>query len=63
MDGPIGWYEIKGINERRFISIPSQAMSQLGAVKEVSVPKISVVVNKRDEMGIIKEEIVPMVGA
>lgn len=44
------------MNERRFISIPNQAINQLGAVSEVMVPKINVDVKRRDEIGIIKEE-------
>jgi hypothetical protein len=52
----VGWYEINGINESKFISIPSQAISQLGAVKEIKVPKIRLIIKSRDEMGIIKEE-------
>jgi hypothetical protein len=61
--GPSGWNVIKGTKERRFISIPSQAISQFGAVKDVSVPRINEEENKIDEIGIIKEELVPMVGA
>ena len=53
----VGWYEINGINERRFISIPSQAISQLGAVREIKVPRIRLAIKSRDEIGIIKEEI------
>lgn len=56
VEGVIGWKEISGMNERRFISIPSQAISQLGADKDVRVPRIKVDEKRRDEMGIIKEE-------
>lgn len=52
----VGWYEIKGTKESRFISIPNQTISQLGAVSEVRVPRIRVITKSRDEMGIIKEE-------
>jgi len=54
---------IKGTKDKRFISIPNQAISQLGAVREVNVPRIKVEVNKIEEMGIIKEDTSPMVGA
>lgn len=53
--GPIGWKAIKGINESKFISIPNQAINQLGAVRDVSVPRISEVINRIDEIGIIRE--------
>lgn len=61
--GPSAWKVIKGINDSKFISIPSQAISQLGAEREVSVPRIREEVNKIEEIGIIKGELVPMVGA
>jgi len=57
VEGAIGLYEIKGIKECKFISIPSHAISQLGAVRDVIVPRISVAVNSNEEMGIIKEEV------
>lgn len=62
-EGLEGWKEMRGINERRFISIPSQAISQLGADKEVKVPRIREEEKRRDEIGIIKEEEVPILGA
>lgn len=52
----MGWYEMRGMKESRFISIPSQAINQLGAVSDVMVPRTRVDVNRIDEMGIIKEE-------
>lgn len=52
----MGWKEIKGMNERRFISIPIQAINQLGADRDVRVPRIKEEEKRRDEIGIIKEE-------
>lgn len=54
--GPREWNVIKGTKDKRFISIPSQAISQLGAVREVIVPRIKEAENKIEEIGIIKEE-------
>ncbi len=59
----VGWYEIRGMNERRFISIPNQAINQLGAVREVSVPRIRVEIKRSDEMGMYKGGEIPIVGA
>lgn len=46
------------MNERRFISIPNHTMSQLGAVREVIVPRMRDEKNRRDEMGIYKGDCV-----
>lgn len=54
--GPKGWKVVSGIKERRFISIPNHAISQLGAVRDVIVPRTRERENKIEEIGIIKEE-------
>ena len=54
VSGPSAWKVIKGINDSRFISIPSQAISQLGAVSEVNVPRTRDEKNKIEEMGMYK---------
>ena len=51
------------MNERRFISIPNQAISQFGAVREVNVPRMRVEIKRRDEMGMYKGGEIPIVGA
>jgi len=38
-------------------------MNQFGAVRDVSVPKINVEENRMEEIGIIKGDYCPMVGA
>lgn len=61
--GPRAWKVIRGIKDSKFISIPSQTISQLGAVSEVIVPRSKDEENKIDEMGIIKGEKFPIMGA
>lgn len=54
---------IRGTKDSRFISIPNQAIIQLGAVSAVAVPSTRVEKNKIEEMGIYKGGKFPMVGA
>lgn len=50
------------MNDKRFISIPSHAISQFGAVRDVRVPNNKVKKNRVAEMGIIKGDFVPWWG-
>lgn len=50
------------MNDKRFISIPSHAINQLGAVREVKVPNSKVKKNRVAEIGIIKGDFVPWWG-
>lgn len=52
--GPSAWNVIKGMKDKRFISIPSQAINQLGADRDVRVPRINDEKNKIEEIGMYK---------